>query len=199
MGEIARTSACAVAPQRAPSRCIVCLLGAQAARWGALAVLAPLRAAAAAGRAQPGGAQGGAAAAGARADQLAGGRWAPLSPARPDLPSVCPAQPTTALGSAKLPDPLSTLPPVYFLIRQDLYRLGLGKYSCPRNINSGVKAILMATHLCTSVGEAAADPPSRPTNRLAALHAEALRSDPPYHYITPTMHGDEGALGCHEV
>jgi len=40
---------------------------------------------------------------------------------------------------------------VYFLLRQDLYRLGLGKYSCPRNINSGVKAILMATHLCSSI------------------------------------------------
>jgi len=41
---------------------------------------------------------------------------------------------------------------VYFQLRQDLRSLGFGPFDCPSNLNTGMHAILMATHLCQQVG-----------------------------------------------
>lgn len=41
---------------------------------------------------------------------------------------------------------------VYFGIRRDMIKLGLGPFSCPFNMNSGIHAILLFQNLCRSVG-----------------------------------------------
>ena len=41
---------------------------------------------------------------------------------------------------------------VYFALRADLIRLGLGPFACPLNINTGVHAILLALCMCQKVG-----------------------------------------------
>eukprot|EP00958_Prasinococcus_capsulatus_P014406 scaffold1517_cov397-Prasinococcus_capsulatus_cf.AAC.14 len=40
---------------------------------------------------------------------------------------------------------------VYFLLRSDLVRMGLGRFSCPDTLSSGVHALLLASQLCTEI------------------------------------------------
>jgi hypothetical protein len=40
---------------------------------------------------------------------------------------------------------------VYFLLREDLARLGISGFSCPVNLSSGIHAALMATKACQRV------------------------------------------------
>jgi len=41
---------------------------------------------------------------------------------------------------------------VYFTLRKDMRRLGLGPFGCPRNVNSGMHMLLLTQHLCGKVG-----------------------------------------------
>mmetsp|Transcript_2696 Transcript_2696/g.7633 ORF Transcript_2696/g.7633 Transcript_2696/m.7633 type:complete len:670 (+) Transcript_2696:228-2237(+) len=43
---------------------------------------------------------------------------------------------------------ISWMVKVYFQLRSDLGRLGLGGYSCPENLSSGIHSILLATQVC---------------------------------------------------
>mmetsp|Transcript_68812 Transcript_68812/g.217600 ORF Transcript_68812/g.217600 Transcript_68812/m.217600 type:complete len:122 (-) Transcript_68812:198-563(-) len=36
----------------------------------------------------------------------------------------------------------------YFELRKDFIRLGLGPFNCPRNVNTGLHAIMMSMHAC---------------------------------------------------
>ena len=36
----------------------------------------------------------------------------------------------------------------YFQLRRDLIKLGLGPFNCPKNVNSGLHAVLLAQLLC---------------------------------------------------
>ncbi|QDZ25848.1 hypothetical protein HOP50_19g83900 [Chloropicon primus] len=41
---------------------------------------------------------------------------------------------------------------VYFALRREMVRLGLGPFQCPHNINSGLHAVLMAQLMCNKIG-----------------------------------------------
>ena len=41
---------------------------------------------------------------------------------------------------------------VYFALRREMVRLGLGPFQCPHNINSGLHAVLLAQNMCKTIG-----------------------------------------------
>ena len=41
---------------------------------------------------------------------------------------------------------------VYFALRREMVRLGLGPFQCPHNINSGLHAVLLAQNMCQKIG-----------------------------------------------
>lgn len=41
---------------------------------------------------------------------------------------------------------------VYFALRREMVRLGLGPFQCPHNINSGLHAVLTAQSMCSKIG-----------------------------------------------